>query len=389
MWSRVSKEAAEKGFCFETLGRALMAIFKSEVSKIQAMEIIFVTSSREDLKPLESIDEQVRQISQSITKDVWKAKGYDLDEIECTLGWDCRSCEYKPVCDEIRTVVKVRKKKTSKSKSVGLRTALVVEPFTSGERLVAMVGKGGTGKTAFTAMMTKVLLESGRGGKLLLIDADPAMGLPLALGVNVERTVGQAREKIIQTARKGKEEEKQRLANTVDYLVMEALNEMNGFAMLAMGRTDTLGCYCPVNDILRSVIETLADSFDTILIDGEAGLEQINRQVMGYVDTLTIVSDATSRGLQTAAQIKEMAQSERVIKCDKLGIVFNRVHGSEELLKQSAQDMGLEVFGYIPQDEDIAHYDLLGKPLMELTTSPGLAAVRTIVEKGIFAERFS
>jgi len=256
----------------------------------------------------------------------------------------------------------------------------VVEPFKTSERLVAMVGKGGTGKTAFTAMMTKVLLESGRGGKLLLIDADPAMGLPLALGVHVERTVGQAREKIIITARKGKEEEKQHLADTVDYLVMEALNEMDGFAMLAMGRTDTLGCYCPVNDILRSVIET---------IDGEAGLEQINRQVMGHVDTLIIISDATSRGLQTAAQIKGMAQSERVIQCERLGLVFNRVHGNEELLKQAAQDMGLEVFGYIPQDEDIAHYDLLGKPLMELTTSPGLAAVRNIVEKRIFAERFS
>ena len=265
----------------------------------------------------------------------------------------------------------------------------MVEPFKPSERLVAMVGKGGTGKTAFTAMMTKVLLESGRGGKLLLIDADPAMGLPLALGVHVERTVGQAREKIIITARKGKEEEKQHLADTVDYLVMEALNEMDGFAMLAMGRTDTLGCYCPVNDILRSVIETLAGSFDTILIDGEAGLEQINRQVMGHVDTLIIISDATSRGLQTAAQIKGMAQTERVIQCERLGLVFNRVQGNEELLKQAAQDMGLEVFGFIPQDEEIAHYDLLGKPLMELPTSPGLAAVRNIVEKRIFAERFS
>jgi CO dehydrogenase maturation factor len=265
----------------------------------------------------------------------------------------------------------------------------MVEPFTSSERLVAMVGKGGTGKTAFTAMMTKVLVESGRGGKLLLIDADPAMGLPLALGIHIERTVGQAREKIIITAKKGKEEEKQHLAYTVDYLVMEALNEMDGFAMLAMGRTDTLGCYCPVNDILRSVIETLAGSFDTILIDGEAGLEQLNRQVMRRVDTLIIVSDATSRGLQTAAQIKSMVHNEMVIGCDKLGLVFNRVQGNEDLLKQAADDMGLEILGFIPQDENIAHYDLLGKSLMGLTTSPGLDAVHNIVEKVIFAERFS
>lgn len=256
-------------------------------------------------------------------------------------------------------------------------------------RLVAICGKGGTGKTAFTAMMTKVLLDNGHGGKLLLIDADPAMGLPLSLGINVRKTMGQIREEIIKTARKGKQEESRQLVDKLDYMVFEALEERDNFAILAMGRTETLGCYCPVNNLMRGAIETLSKSFDTILIDGEAGLEQINRQVMGHVDTLIIISDATSRGLQTAAQIKGMVQSERVIQCDKLGLVFNRVHGNEELLKEAAQDMGLEVFGYIPQDDDIANYDLLGKSLMELTTSPGLAAVRNIVEKRIFTERFN
>ncbi len=257
------------------------------------------------------------------------------------------------------------------------------------KKLVAMCGKGGTGKTVFTAMMTKVLLDSDRAGKLLLIDADPAMGLPLALGITVRRTMGQIREEIIKTARGGKEEEKRQVVDKLDYMAFEALHEIDGFALLAMGRTETLGCYCPINSILKDTIKTLSKSFDTILIDGEAGLEQLNRQVVGHVDTLIIVSDATSRGVQTAAQIKKMVHSESVIQCDRLGLVFNRVHGNEELLKQAAQDMELEVFGYIPQDEDIAHYDLLGKPLLELTTSPGLAAVRNIVEKLIFTERFS
>ena len=117
MWSRVSVDAAGKGFNFEILGRALMAIFRSTVPKIEAMEVMFITSSKEDLQVLDNIGEQIREISSNITKETWKAKGYDLDEIECTLGWDCRSCEYKPVCDDIRTVVKVRKKKTTKSKS--------------------------------------------------------------------------------------------------------------------------------------------------------------------------------------------------------------------------------------------------------------------------------
>ena len=252
------------------------------------------------------------------------------------------------------------------------------------KRLVAICGKGGTGKTALTAMMTRVLLDSSQAGKLLLIDADPAMGLPIALGIKVKRTMGQVREEIIKTARGTDKEKKTKLAGMLDYMVMEALYETDHLALLAMGRTETLGCFCPVNDLLRDAIGTLSQSFDTIIIDGEAGVEQINRQVMRRVDTLIIVSDATSRGIQTAALIKKMVQTDRVIKCEKLGLVFNRVQGNEELLKQAAQEIGLQVFGYIPQDENIAYYDLVGKSILELpATSPALSAVNNVVANHI------
>lgn len=254
------------------------------------------------------------------------------------------------------------------------------------KRLVAVCGKGGTGKTAFTAMMTRVLEKNDKAGKLLLIDADPAMGLPSAVGVNIRRTMGQVREEIIRTAQRGDQEEQRQLGDMLDYMVLEALSEMDGFALLAMGRTETLGCFCPVNDLLRGAIETLSKSFDTIIIDGEAGLEQINRQVIRHVDTLIIVSDATARGIQTAALIKRMVQNDKVIQCEKMGLVFNRIQGNEELLKQSAQEIGVEIYGYIPYDENIASYDLVGKPLIELpTTSVGLAAVHNIVENHVLS----
>ena len=260
----------------------------------------------------------------------------------------------------------------------------MANPGISKKRLIAVCGKGGTGKTALTAMMTRVLLDSNQAGKLLLIDADPAMGLPIALGIKVKRTMGQVREEIIKTARGTDKEKKTKLAGMLDYMVMEALYETDHFALLAMGRTETLGCFCPVNDLLRDAIGTLSQSFDTIIIDGEAGVEQINRQVMRRVDTLIIVSDATSRGIQTAALIKKMVQTDRVIKCEKLGLVFNRVQGNEELLKQAAQEIGLQVFGYIPQDENIAYYDLVGKSILELpATSPALSAVNNVVANHI------
>lgn len=252
------------------------------------------------------------------------------------------------------------------------------------KRLIAVCGKGGVGKTAFTSMASRVLRESGRAGKLLLIDADPAMGLPSTLGISVLRTMGQVRESIIETARDGNPAAKANLAHTIDYLAMEALHEAEGFAMLAMGRTETLGCFCPVNTLLRGTIETLSRSFDTILIDGEAGLEQLNRQVMRGVDTLILVSDPTSRGIRTVEQIRTMVREERVILCERMGLVFNRVQGSEELLREAAGRIGIEVFGCIPQDEAVARLDLVGKPLWELPEdAPALQAVRGIVESRI------
>jgi len=111
-WSRVSREAAAKGFDFEALGSALVAVFKSAVPEIESMEVLFVTSSKDDLEPLQGIAEQVQEISTNIVKDTWKAKGYD---IECFSAYDCDSCPDRVVCDDIKGIIKVRKK-TKKAK---------------------------------------------------------------------------------------------------------------------------------------------------------------------------------------------------------------------------------------------------------------------------------
>jgi len=107
IWSRVSKDAAKKGFRFETLGRALMAILKTKVPKIQAMEIVFVTSDKKDLEELKSIASQINKITREIQKNKWRLKGIDLD---CTLDYDCGQCPDKPLCDNIREVLKIRKR---------------------------------------------------------------------------------------------------------------------------------------------------------------------------------------------------------------------------------------------------------------------------------------
>lgn len=107
IWTRVSKGAVAKGFDFEMLGRALIAIYKTQLPKIEAVEVLFITSGKREIKQLEVIAAQVRLLGKAFRRDALRAKGHEL--IDCTMGTDCSSCEVKPDCDDIRDVVKIRK----------------------------------------------------------------------------------------------------------------------------------------------------------------------------------------------------------------------------------------------------------------------------------------
>lgn len=114
----------------------------------------------------------------------------------------------------------------------------------------AFLGKGGTGKTILSALTAKLAIDSKK--RTLLIDADPAMGLATALGATGFKTIGEAREEIIKEARiASKTEEQNRLSEIIDYLLLEALYETPEYSLLVLGQTNTLGCYCPINSLLK------------------------------------------------------------------------------------------------------------------------------------------
>ena len=60
-------------------------------------------------------------------------------------------------------------------------------------KIIAFAGKGGVGKTSLSALTVKLLVEKFKDKKILAIDADPAVGLSTALGVDVTHTVNDVR----------------------------------------------------------------------------------------------------------------------------------------------------------------------------------------------------
>ena len=254
-------------------------------------------------------------------------------------------------------------------------------------RAVAICGKGGVGKTVLTILLTKILVQANR--KLLVIDADPVIGLPQALGVSVTKTMGNVSEELISTARGNDDRAKTNILNMLDYMVLETLVELDEFALLTMGKWDGPGCFCPVNDILRDAIGELARRFDVILIDGEAGVEQVNRRVAKDVDTLVVVSDPTIRGIRTAALVAEVGQKRTAKGAMNVGLVISRARaGQEEQLREAAGAAELALLGFIPQDETIAQLDLAGNPLYTIDdVAPSVVAAKSIAEKlGLIGE---
>ncbi|MHA1268361.1 MAG: nucleotide-binding protein [Candidatus Helarchaeota archaeon] len=246
--------------------------------------------------------------------------------------------------------------------------------------VIAIAGKGGTGKSVLCSLLIKRFVNLNKF-KILAIDADPTRGLSRVLGIEDEgKTLEDIRNEIINVGASGNDDNKYELIKTLPIRILETINEQNGFSVLSMGQPKTTGCFCPANTVLRQAIEYLLDKFDVIIIDCEAGLEQINRKVIQNVNTLIIITDPSKRGFETARSIKEM--SLKFTNTKKIGLVINRVKVKSPQIFKNAKELDIEIFGLIPEDNNISEFDLIGKSLLNLPNdSPSLKEIDIIIQK--------
>lgn len=238
--------------------------------------------------------------------------------------------------------------------------------------ILAVSGKGGVGKTSICAAIVRLLVEHYPEARILAIDADPATGLATALGVEAAQTLDNIRVRIAESAEKGETREAVELLGEARFQILGALAEQRGFAFLAIGRPETAGCYCAINSYLKEVITLLAADFDYVVIDGEAGVEQINRRVMERVTHLLLISDQSRKGIQVLQTILDVAR--RMVMYDHCGVVINRITNPDLDVRLE----GIEVLARIPSDRIHAENDILGKSVFDLSMeSPVLAGAET------------
>ena len=181
---------------------------------------------------------------------------------------------------------------------------------------------------------------------------------------------------IVESVENGETSAALELLSEARFRIFDALVEMPGFAFLAIGRPESSGCYCKVNSYLKEVIGLLANSFDYVVIDGEAGIEQIQRRVMEKVTHLLLITDQSKKGTQVVTTIKQV--SDELIRYDRIGAIVNRVTNPE--MEDLISVPGVEILSFIPADSAFAANEIKGRSVLEL---PEDSAMLKGVEKAL------
>jgi len=251
-------------------------------------------------------------------------------------------------------------------------------------KTIAVAGKGGTGKTTLATLLIR-FLEEHTNGTILAVDGDPSSNLNLALGMDLDSTVGDIREEALLQTQSGTYNVGIPKHDYFAYQIEEALVEGDRVDLIAMGRPEGPGCYCAANNILRNVIDRLGDQYDFVVIDNEAGMEHISRQTTRHIDHLFIVSDPTQRGLTAAVGIRQLVDGLSVhgTRVSHIHFVVSRVRGDlPARFVEQAQEHGLPLVGTLPEDPLIGEFDLEGRPLIELPAeSQAVQAAEEIATK--------
>lgn len=228
--------------------------------------------------------------------------------------------------------------------------------------IIAVAGKGGVGKTSLSATIVKTLVQTYPDKKILAIDADPAVGLSTALGIDVKYTIDDIRKDIIENVENGNNREAIEILNEAKFRIFDAMVETDGYSFIAVGRPESAGCYCKINAYLKDIISILSEEFDFVVIDGEAGIEQINRRVMEKVSHLILITDMSKKGRDVCATIKTVA--DNLVMYEKIGVIVNRV--TDKSLLKLMDFGGVDVLAAIGDDKNLTKFDLTGENVFNL-----------------------
>jgi len=234
---------------------------------------------------------------------------------------------------------------------------------------IAIVGKGGTGKTTIAGTLARLLARDGYN--VIAVDADPNLNLASSLGIpsDIASKVRPLSENI--------ELIKKRTVTSYGFInytpkVDDIVDKYgivgpDGVKLLVMGtvRKGGGGCMCPENAFLRALLAHLIlGRKDVVILDMVAGIEHLGRGTARGVDLMICVVEPSVKSIQTAFRIKRLAGE---IGVRNVVAVANKVRGEDDIkfIENELSRDNIQLIGVIPYDDVVIEADRLGKSLLD------------------------
>ncbi len=226
---------------------------------------------------------------------------------------------------------------------------------------LAVSGKGGVGKTTFSALLIRTLNEQGKN--ILAIDADPDANLAAAVGItDADKIIpiAEMKELIFERTevRPGTIGGFFKLNPKVDDLPEALSVKLGNIKLMRLGgvKKGGSGCICPESTLLKALVTHIVLSRDDVVVmDMEAGIEHLGRATAQAVDKLIIVAEPGRRSIDTAYEIKRLASE---IGLKNIAVVGNKIRSKKDeiFLKKYIPD--IDFIGFIPFDDALIEADL-------------------------------
>jgi len=237
---------------------------------------------------------------------------------------------------------------------------------------IAVSGKGGVGKTTFSALMIRAFNDQQK--HVLAIDADPDANLAAAIGIPDAETITPISE--MKDLIYNRTESKPgsiggffKLNPKVDDLPDALSAKFENIKLMRLGgvKKGGAGCICPESTLLKALItHVVLARNEVVIMDMEAGIEHLGRATAQSVDKLLVVVEPGRRSIDTARNIKKLASE---INMDAIAIIGNKIRGAkdEDFLKQHLSDY--DFLGFLPYDDALIEADLNGVSPFDVESS--------------------
>ena len=217
---------------------------------------------------------------------------------------------------------------------------------------IAVTGKSGSGKTAFTHSLFTALRNEYSEKSVLLVDNTLGRDLASIFGLDVKNTIHSIRTgQYVYPAPIHEEMKKSELIECMLHEII--INLFEDADLLVSGPVFTEECTCIIARYIKDAMKKLIKSYDIVIIDCEYDLSYVNQLVNYYPDVTLVLAEPTVTSVNSAIKIRE--SSMKYASPGQIGVVLNKVKGSRvpENIKAIMMEYDFDILGVLPYEEEL------------------------------------